>query len=201
MRSWKVRSSVVEVWEDNYDGESEGCSVEVFSALHSLFLIGSAASRAGKADFLGLEVFSEDIEMDPRAEEAGMFEAQTYFEYADGISTSRSSCLQIKFVQRPVNLTRYIFSCLFEKTVKPINVPDPGNRNPGHASVRDKRSLLFFIQCTPATGFQNTESEPFRQEQRNGKHPNTSPSASSKPMHQRSSADHETRSSSSPPQS
>jgi len=74
--------------------------VEVFSALHSLLLIGSAASRAGEADFLGLEVFSEDIEMDPRAEEAGMFEAQTYFEHADGISTSRSSCLQIKFVQQ-----------------------------------------------------------------------------------------------------
>jgi hypothetical protein len=72
----------------------------VLSALHGLLLIESAASRAGEADFLGLEVFSEDIEMDPRAEEAGMFEAQTYFEYAHGISTSMSSCLQIKFVQQ-----------------------------------------------------------------------------------------------------
>jgi len=54
--------------------------VDVLSALHGLLLIESAASRGGEADFLGLEVFSEDIEMDPRAEEAGMFEAQTYFE-------------------------------------------------------------------------------------------------------------------------
>jgi hypothetical protein len=73
--------------------------VEVPSALHGLLLIESAASRAREAAFLGLEVFSEDIEVDPRAEEAGMFEAQTYFEYADGIPTSRSSGLQIKFVQ------------------------------------------------------------------------------------------------------
>jgi hypothetical protein len=54
--------------------------VDVLSALHGLLLIESAASRGGEADFLGLEVFSEDIEMDPRAEEAGMFEAQNYFE-------------------------------------------------------------------------------------------------------------------------
>jgi hypothetical protein len=73
--SCKVRSSVLEVWEDSCDVESEECSVEVLSALHGLLLIESAASRAGEADLLDLEVFSEDIEMDPRAEEAGMLEA------------------------------------------------------------------------------------------------------------------------------
>lgn len=73
--SCKVRSSVLEVREDSCDVESEECSVEVLSALHGLLLVESAASRAGEADLLDLEVFSKDIEMDPRAEEAGMLEA------------------------------------------------------------------------------------------------------------------------------